>query len=61
MNAFYTPTAGRSDREHGEPAFSRDNNPLAGSQGPATNPEGKNITEPEASPSKPSPNGFAKR
>jgi hypothetical protein len=61
LNAFYTPTTGRSDREHGEPAFARDKSPLAGSQGPATNPEGKNITEPEADPSTPSPNGLAKR
>jgi hypothetical protein len=37
--------------------YSRDKNPLSGSQGPATNPEGKNITEPTGSPTKASPNG----
>jgi hypothetical protein len=45
-NAFQTPTTSRS--KQGEPEYSRDKNPLPGSQGPASNPEGKNITEPTA-------------
>jgi hypothetical protein len=52
-NAFQTPTGAS---KQGEPEHSRDKNPLSGSQGPATNPEGKNITEPTGSPTKASPN-----
>jgi len=52
-NAFQTPTTGTA--KPGEPGYSRDRNPLAGSQGPASNTEGKNITEPTGSPTKPSP------
>jgi hypothetical protein len=53
-NAFQTPTAGDSARK-GEPGSPRDNNPLAGSQGPATNQEGKNATEPTGRPTKATP------
>lgn len=53
-NAFQTPTAGKGQK--GEPGYVRDTNPMAASQGPATNSEGKNITEPTNRPSKPSPN-----
>jgi hypothetical protein len=52
-NAFQTPTTGA---KQGEPERSRDKGPLAGSQGPAANPEGKNITEPTAQPTTASPN-----
>jgi hypothetical protein len=51
-NAFQTPTTGS---KRGEPDRSRDQSPLSGSQGPAANPEGKNITEPTAEPTKASP------
>jgi len=57
-NAFQTPTTGRS--QPGETEHSRDKNPLSGSQGPATNPEAKNITEPTGRPTKPSPNSSDK-
>jgi hypothetical protein len=53
-NAFQTPTTGGS--QQGETDRSRDKNPLSGSQGSATNPEAKNITEPTGRPTKPSPN-----
>jgi hypothetical protein len=53
-NAFQIPAPDRS--KQGEPGFSRDKSPLSGSQGPASNPEGKNITEPTGQPTKPSPN-----
>jgi hypothetical protein len=53
-NAFQTPATGL--HKQGEPDYSRDKNPLAGSQGAATNPEGKNITEPTGRPTKASPN-----
>jgi hypothetical protein len=51
-NAFQTPTTG-SSRQSGPQA--RDNNPLSGSQGPATNPEAKNITEPTNRPATSNP------
>ena len=54
-NAFQTPTTGGSSKQ-GEPGYSRDKNPLAGSQGPGTNQEGKNATEPTGRPNKASPN-----
>jgi len=54
-NAFQTPTTSSSSKQ-GDPERPRDKNPLSGSQGPATNPEGKNITEPTGSPAKASPN-----
>jgi hypothetical protein len=57
-NAFQTPTTGGS--QQGETERSRDKNPLSGSQGSATNPEAKNITEPTGRPTKPSPNSFDK-
>jgi hypothetical protein len=57
-NAFQTPTT--SGGQKGEPGYVRDSNPLAASQGPATNSEGKNITEPTNRPSKPSPNSPGK-
>lgn len=57
-NAFQTPSTGRG--QQGEPGYDRDKNPLAASQGPATNPEGKNITEPDNRPDKPSPNSSKK-
>jgi hypothetical protein len=53
-NAFQTPTTGTA--KQGEPDYARDKSPLAGSQGAATNPEGKNITEPSGRPTKASPN-----
>jgi hypothetical protein len=53
-NAFQTPTTGGS--QQGETERARDKNPLSGSQGSATNPEAKNITEPTGRPTKPSPN-----
>jgi hypothetical protein len=57
-NAFQTPAAGGGQK--GEPGYVRDSNPLAASQGPATNTEGKNITEPTNRPSTPSPNSPGK-
>jgi hypothetical protein len=54
-NAFQTPTAGDNSKQ-GEPGYARDKNPLSGSQGPATNPEAQNITEPTGRPTKASPN-----
>jgi hypothetical protein len=59
-NAFQTPTTGRSGGGQTDASTSRERQPLSGSQGPSTNPEGKNITEPEGHPSSPSPSGPAK-
>jgi hypothetical protein len=56
-NAFHTPD---SRGKQGEPGYQRDKNPMAASQGPATNPEGKNITEPDNRPDKPSPSSPGK-
>ena len=53
-NAFQTPTIGGS--KQGDPGYPRGKNPLSGSQGAATNPEGKNIKEPTGRPTKASPN-----
>jgi hypothetical protein len=53
-NAFQTPTTGGS--KQGDPEHPREQNPRSGSQGPATNPEAKNITEPTGRPTKASPN-----
>jgi hypothetical protein len=53
-NAFQTPTTGKSGGAG--PGDARDNHPLSGGQGPSTNPEAKNITEPTGSPTKASPN-----
>jgi hypothetical protein len=52
-NAFQTPTTGSARQGGPEP---RNTNPLSGSQGPAANPESRNITEPTGRPTKASPN-----
>jgi hypothetical protein len=53
-NAFQTPTTADGTKP-GEPGYHRDTNPLSGSQGPATNQEGKNSTEPTNRPTKATP------